>query len=132
DRTSDLSPALLLVRGGQSADLSLALPLARGGNGSSYRTLRGGRCQGSSWTLPPAAVIFCLALSEKAWACTWSAFLSSPRASTLTRWVFLISPSSRSASGVTWAFASKRSASVSRFTTSNGIRKILVNPRTCG
>src|SRR5271165_743306 len=77
--------------------------------------------------LPPALVIFSCADFENLWACTVSAIVSSPSPRIFTGCFVLMTPALRSTSGV--MVVSPSSASRSRLTMLNSLRKMLVNPR---
>src|SRR5438067_3329882 len=80
--------------------------------------------------LPPAARIFAAAFPLNLCARTVSAFVTSPRASTLTgRSAPWTSPRSRRSSGVTTAPASNFAPSASRLTTAYSTRNGLWKPR---
>src|ERR687898_995605 len=91
-----------------------------------------------SWQVPPAASIFSRAVAEKPWACTVSAFDSSPWPRILTGTSRRVArPFSRRASGVTSAPLSKRASRSRRFTGwvcvrnfSNGIDFFMCGPRS--
>src|SRR5262249_20358253 len=78
-------------------------------------------------TLPPALVIFSCADLENLCALTVRATVSSPSPKTFTGCFVLITPALRSTSGL--IVVSPNSASRSRLTMLNSLRKMFVNPR---